>query len=112
MKYEYNQDLSFVERTELVSKEIIGLYPEVPNDTAYFVAANSKAVDDHLTPDDKFDRYYFLLRVLDRNNPEYVRIFNDAFDVYEEGLNENNSRIMGEIIKYCTGEIDIFPEIA
>lgn len=113
MKFKYNSDCTFKERVELVSKEIVDEYPKISIDDAKKIAAFDNPIDDKLTLDDKFYRYYMMLLVIQKNHPEYIRVLNDAFDIYNKGLQDDKlNKLMFEIIKYNNGERPDFPIIS
>ena len=112
MRLEYNTNLSFEDRVLLVSKEILDEYPLIEKEKAIEAASLISPIDDKITNDDKFERYYFILKTIDRENEEFSHVFNDAFNVYEAGLEkEINNNIMNDIIEYASYNTNIFPEI-
>ena len=112
MRFEYNSNLTFDERVRLVVKEIKDEYPLIRDEDAYEAAALASPINtERLENNDKFDRYYFLLHTIRRNGEEFDHVFNDAFNLYQKGLNEKNSNMMLEIINYVIGDRDTFPEL-
>ncbi len=110
MKFEYNENLSLVQRIKLVSKEIIKNYPLIDPDAATMSAILSSSVDDKPTNSEKFERYYFILMYLDPTNDEYIHVFNDLYDVYEAGIEDGRySDCVEEIIRYMAHDRDTFP---
>ncbi len=113
MKFEYNENLDLKERIEIVALEIKQNYPLIENSAAIMSAILSSSIDDKPTNDEKFERYYFLLQNLNTTNVEYLHVFNDLCNVYEDGL-ENNiyKKCMIEIINFISGKRFNFPELA
>ena len=112
MNFEYNSNLTFKERVDLVAKEIMSEYPLLSSDDAVKAAALATPVDDKVTNDAKFDRYYFILKNIDPSNEEFSHVFNDAFNVYQKGLKDDkyNTAMLG-IIDYVNGMRADFPEL-
>ena len=112
MRFEYNADLEFDERVEFVAKEVMDAYPFITYENACFVGTHAIPVDDKVTNDEKFNRYYFLLRTLDRSNIKFYYVFNDLNEIYKMGLvNEVYKNTMVAIIAYANNEIKDFPEL-
>jgi hypothetical protein len=112
MRFEYNTDLNFEERVALVRREIQDEYPLINDRDATVAAALAVPVDDKLTNDDKFDRYYFIMHTIRRGDEEFPHVFNDAFNLYQEGLEKEKYRdAMTEIMNYMIGDRDTFPEL-
>lgn len=111
MKFEYNKNLTYNDRVSLVAKEIRDEYPLISDHDAALAASFATPVDDKATNDEKFDRYYFIMKVIGKNNDEFSHVFNDAFDLYRDGLNsEIYKNAMFSIIEYATSDRD-FPEL-
>ncbi len=112
MRYEYNANLEFPERVSLVSKEIKEVYPEIPDDIVEKAAAISLPINDKVTNDDKFDRLYRILYILNENNNEMSHVFNDLYAIYEDGLtNQSYIKLMGGLVDYYNGMRESFPEL-
>lgn len=113
MKFEYNENLDLKEKIEMVTLEIKKRYPLIEDSAAIMSAILSSSIDDKPTNDEKFERYYFLLQNLNTSNVEYLHVFNDLCNIYEEGL-ENNiyKKCMAEIINFISGGRSNFPELA
>ena len=110
MKFEYNANLSMVQRIKLVTDEIMKHYPLIDPSAAKMSAILSSSIDDKPTNSEKFERYYFLLMYLNPNNDEYIHVFNDMYNVYESGIEEEQySNCMEEIIKYFSHTRETFP---
>lgn len=59
---------------------------------------------------DRFERYYYMLMYLEPTNPEYSHVFNDMYDIYEDGIDNNvYNDCMIEVIKYVSHKRDNFP---
>ena len=113
MRFEYNEDLEKEDRINLVMDEIKSHYEDVDIYSAYMAALLSSPVDDKPTNDEKFERYYHLLRCLNPKNYSYLHIFNDLYNVYEAGIKKTEyNDCVREIIKYITGERNSFPVIS
>lgn len=113
MKFEYNENLSLMEKTELVATEIKKQYPEIDDLPVVMSALLSSPVDDKPTNDEKFERYYYILKHLDTKNEEYLHVFNDLYNVYEDGLESKPyNECMEAIIKFVAKETTIFPDLA
>ena len=110
MKYQYNSDLTFEERVVQTASEIKEKYRDISVDDAIHIAAISHPIDDKVTNDDKFDRLYNTMLIIDKDHEEFLNVFNDAFNLYEKGLkNDSYNNIMKEIIDYIEGNRPTFP---
>lgn len=110
MKFNYNKDLEFKERLLKVLSEVKAQYPLINEKSAAIASMMSSPVDDKATNDDKFDRYYFLLKEVSPEDPEYNHIFNDLYNLYEAGFeNSIYNNCMEEIINFIEGEREDFP---
>ena len=113
MKFEYNEDLEKEERIKQVMYEIKDHYVDIDRYSSYMAALLSSPVDDKLTNSEKFERYYYLLRYLKPNNNCYLHVFNDLYDVFEDGIEKPEyNECMFEIIRYISGERPTFPLIS
>ena len=55
----------------------------------------------------------YLLRYLKPNNNCYLHVFNDLYDVFEDGIEKPEyNECMFEIIRYISGERPTFPLIS
>ena len=112
MKFEYNKDLLFEERVRLVTKEILSEYPLISAQSAKEAASLATPIDDKVLPEDKLDRYYFIMKIIGNKHDEFSHVFNDAFEVYQNGIRDDKyNTLMENIIKYMKGEMEVFPEI-
>ena len=112
MIFEYNAHLNFDERIKLVADEITSTYPKISYDDAILAASNTMPIDDKLTNDDKFDRYYSIMRTIGKNNIEFKNVLRDAYLIYEDGLEkEIYINVMPEIINYVISKETIFPKL-
>lgn len=69
-------------------------------------------IDDKCTNDDKFDRYYFIMKTIGKNYEEFPHVFNDAYNLFKEGLIKDiYNNVMLEIINYATNGTEFFPEL-
>lgn len=110
--FEYNAHLTFDERVNLVAMEITKTYPKISYDEALFAAANTMPIDDKITNDDKFDRYYSILRTIGKKNIEFPNVFRDANLVYEAGLEKDiYINVMPEIMNYIISNDMDFPKL-
>lgn len=110
MKFEYNSDCKFDDRILLVANEITSEYPEISMDEAKKIAAFDNPIDDKLINDDKFIRYYMILLAIKKNHPVYFKVFNDAVNVFNDGISDVALIwAMEEIKKYNSGERLDFP---
>lgn len=110
MKYEYNSNLDFENRIVEVAYEIKNEYPSIVIDDAIKAASLSTPIEDKVSNDDKFNRLYNILLTIDKEHEEFPHVFNDAFNLYQDGLkNELYNNVMKEIIKYIEGERLTFP---
>lgn len=113
MKFEYNEDLEKDERIKQVMYEIKDHYVDIDRYSSYMSALLSSPVDDKPTNSEKFERYYYLLRYLKPNNNCYLHVFNDLYDVFEDGIEKPEyNECMFEIIRYISGERPTFPLIS
>ena len=112
MRFEYNSDLDFDERVEFVFHEIKDAYPEIEDFLIRDISENTLPIDDKVSNDDKFDRYYLILRIIGRDHPSFSQVFNDLYNVYEDGLhNKVYLNVMPKIIDYANGSRSDFPEL-
>lgn len=110
MRFKYNSDCTLEERIELVSKEIIDEYHEIPIEIAKKIATIDDPIDDKLTNDDVFKRYYKILLFLNKEQPIYYQVLKDMYEVYCKGLkDERLVAVMQEIMKYVNKERFNFP---
>ena len=110
MSFEYNIDLDLNQRIKQVSEEIINRYPLIEHNAAIMSATMSSSIDDKPTNTEKFERYYFLLMFLNKDNDEYIHVLNDMYDVYENGIEDDiYNRCFEEIINYTEHKRDTFP---
>ena len=113
MKFEYNENLSRNKQTEQVAIEIKKQYPEIDDLAVIMGALLASPVDDKPTNEEKFERYYYILLHLNPQNPEYLHVFNDLFNVYEDGINKQEyNACMEDIIKFVANERTTFPILA
>ena len=110
MNFSYNSNLEFDERVQVVADEICKEYPLISRQDAVFAAGNAVAVDGKVTNDVKFNRYYYIMKTIGRHHDEFPHVFNDAFKVYDQGLdNCLYIDVMPKIVDYLTGGRDAFP---
>lgn len=110
MDYEYNSNLEFEERVALVSKEIKTAYSYISDKSIMEAAILANVINDYVTNDNKFDRLYHILLVLNKNKEDSTVVFNDIYNIYEAGLeNKMYNDMMVELINYYSGERDTFP---
>lgn len=113
MRFEYNSNLEFGERVKLVAKEIVDEYPLIGFDEATYAAVHAVPIDDKCTNDDKFDRYYFIMRAIGKNHDEFAHVFNDSYNLYREGFQKDiYNKVMVEIIDYVSSNSNFFPELS
>lgn len=113
MKFEYNENLNLEEQTEMVALEIKKQYPYIEDLPVIMSSLLSSPVDDKPTNEEKFERYYYLLKYLNPQNIEYLHIFNDLYNVYEDGIKKDQyNECMLEIIKFISKERMTFPNLA
>lgn len=113
MKFEYNDNLDLKEQTEMVAVEIKKQYPHIEGLPIFMASLHASPVDDKPTNEEKFERYYYLLKYLNPQNIEYLHIFNDLYNVYEDGIEKKEYHdCMLEIIKYVSKERTTFPDLA
>ena len=112
MKFEYNANLILEDRTQLVAREIIQRYPLISYNDAIFAAIHSIPLDDKITNDHKFDRYYFILRTIGKDNAEFLNVLADVFNLYCDGfINKCYNNVVEEIIGYALSDNVSFPEL-
>ena len=112
MIFEYNAHLTFDERIKMVANEITKTYPKISYEDAILAASNTMPIDDKLTNDDKFDRYYSILRTIGKKNSEFLNVLKDAYLVYEDGLEKDiYINVMPEIINYVISNDAVFPNL-
>ena len=112
MRFEYNSNLLFSDRLKLVTQEILDEYPLISKDYALIAASLSSTVDDRSTNDDKFDRYYFIMKFIGKNHDEFSHVFNDSYNLYKEGFQKDiYNKAMLNIINYASSDSSFFPEL-
>lgn len=110
MRFEYNSDYPLEERIKIVAKEIRDDYPSISEEHAKLIAAMVRPLEDKVTNDDIFERYYFMMFLLPKNHPAFNSIYREILDIYHDGLNYNlYNKAMEEIIKYANNERNKFP---
>ena len=110
MRFEYNSDCTLDERIEIVKKEILDDFPSISEADAKMIAALSSPVEDKVSNDEIFERYYYIMLIIKKNNPAFSSLLRDAFDIYNDGLkNPIFSLAMEEILKYVNNERETFP---
>ena len=113
MRFEYNENLSQKEQSKIVAKEIKDQYPNIDSTAVFMASLLSPPVDDKPTNDEKFERYYYILKNLNPMNEEYLHVFNDLYNVYEDGIEtEEYNECMAEIVRYVAKERYTFPDLA
>lgn len=110
MRFERNDCLEYEEKIKLVAKEIMDKYKYISEEEAEKVAGLASDIEYNPTPDDKMDRYYYILRIIGRDHIEFANVFNDLYKLYEEGFEkEENITNMNNIIKYIETPGSKFP---
>lgn len=110
MRFEYNSDCTLDERINLVKKEILDDYPSISEGDAKMIAALASPVDDKVSNDEIFERYYYMMLIIPKDNPAFSTILRESFDIYNDGLvNQKYSLVMIEILKFFNNERDNFP---
>jgi hypothetical protein len=110
MRFEYNSDCTLEERIDIVKKEIMDDYPSISEGDAKMIAALSSPVEDKVSNDEIFERYYYIMLIIPKDNPAFKSILRESFDIYNDGLKNNRlSSAMEEIIKFVNHERDSFP---
>ena len=61
MRYEYDSDLTFVERVAKIAKEIHRCYNRISYDDCKKIAGITNPINNYVTNDDKFDRLYKIM---------------------------------------------------
>lgn len=112
MIYEYDSDLYLFERIAKVANEIHKKYSNISLDEAKKIASITNPINDKVTDNDIFDRLYKIMLIIGKEHPDFSRVFNDSYDVYENGsLDEKYKNVMYEIVKYINGDTSSFPFI-
>ena len=112
MKFDYNSHLDFMERCSFVANEIQKEYPLISLKEAVRAASFTIPLDDKVTNDIKFDRYYFILRTIGRGHDEFSHVFNDLYDLYVDGFEKvEYNDLMLKIIDYAAGDDISFPDL-
>ena len=110
MRFEYNSDCTLEERIKIVKDEIMDDYPSISEADAKMIASLCGPVEDKVSNDEIFERYYYMMLIIKRNNPAFNGLLREAFDIYNDGLvSQKLSLAMEEIIKYVNDERDTFP---
>ena len=110
MTYDYDSNLELKDRVVKVASEIKKEYPLISTEDAVKAAAISSPISGRVTINDKFERLYHILMVIGKENVEFPHVFNDLYNVYENGLlNEDNNNLMTKIVDYICGTKNEFP---
>lgn len=113
MKFAYNSDYRIEERIQLVTAEIREEYPNISLSDAELIATLDNPIDDRITNDDKFYRYYMILLVIKRDHPVFFDVLKEAYKLYKDGLKSPIlNETMVEIIKYINNDRLDFPIIS
>ena len=113
MRFEYNENLSQKDQAKMVAVEIKTQYPEIDSLAIFMASLLSPPVDDKPTNEEKFERYYYILKHLNPQNIEYLHVFNDLYKVYEDGIEkEEYNECMKEIVRFVAQERYTFPNLA
>ena len=85
-------------------------YPLLDDSAAKMFAVLSSPIDDKPTNSDKFERYYFILMYLNKDNDEFIHVFNDMYDLYEDRIeNKSYKTCFEEIINFFDQKRLTFP---
>ena len=110
MRFEYNSDCTLEERINIVKREILDDYPSICEADAKMIASLSSPVEDKVSNDEIFERYYYMMLIIKKDNPAFSTLIREAFDIYNDGLdNPKFVLAMEEILKYMNDERDTFP---
>ncbi len=110
MRFEYNSDCTLEERIDIVKREILDDFPMISEKDAKMIAAISNPVEDKVSNDDIFERYYYMMLILHKDHPAFKNVLKESFDIYIDGLkNPKFNLAMEEILKYMNGERMSFP---
>jgi len=109
MRFEYNYDCSLEERIDIVKKEILDDYPSIKDSDAKMIASLVRPIEDKVSNDEIFERYYYMLMILRNDNPTFMKLYKEVLDIYNDGLNNKNTLAMKEICKYVNSEREEFP---
>jgi len=110
MRFEYNSDCTLEERINIVKKEILDDYPSISEGDAKMIAVLASPVEDKVSNDEIFERYYYMMLIIPKDNPAFISLLRESFDIYNDGLfNQKYSLAMEEILKYSNHERDTFP---
>lgn len=113
MMFEYNAHLNYEKRTEKIAKEITSTYPEITIEEARNAALHMNKIDSKPTTEQKFDRYYFILKTIGKKHKSYYKVLSDLYELYKLGFNNQiYETIMNDIIDYSISETEIFPIIS
>jgi hypothetical protein len=113
MIFEYNAHLEYEKRIEQTAKEITSTYPEITIEEARTAALHMNKIDSKPTINQKFDRYYFILKTIRKRHKAYYNVLNDLYKLYKLGFNNQiYETIMNDIIDYSISETEIFPLIS
>lgn len=103
MKFEYNGHLTFEERVEEVSKDIISKYKEIDIETAKKAAALESPITTNVNDEIVIRRLYNLALLNKDNEVIKNKIVYDMLDYYKDKIGENEK--IDELLKALTENI-------
>ena len=113
MRFEETSLCSFEEKIEIVTKEILDVYPNISKDNAIAIAKLDEPFSGVANNDIKFMRYYYMLLVLNDNLEMRSIIFSEMQNLISEGIeDEKLFQLMDEINRYMYKERENFPIIS
>lgn len=113
MKFDYNCNCNFTERTAMVTKEIMDEYPEIEKEIAMKMAAFSNAIDTKVKDTDVFRRYYYMLLFLKKGTYIYDKVYKDMIKYCSYEMdNEVYNDLREKIKKYTNNELEKYPSIS
>lgn len=89
MNYDYNGNLLFAERINVVADEIIKKYPEIKREEAIFIATLEPPITTEVTYEIKFRRLFNIMFV--KQNDKYLKnkVFWDITNLYKNIYGQN-----------------------
>ena len=113
MRFEENSNCDFEEKVNLVTKEIIDVYPDISSEKAKEIAILDETINKPANNDTKFVRYYYMLLVLNQN-PHYKKeFFSKMFDLINLGLEDEKLYFLfTEVYNFMSGRRLDYPMIS
>ena len=93
MQYEYNGNLLEEDRINLVAKEIITTYPEIPIDKAKESAMLEGRISIDCNLEMVFTRLYNIMLIMSNDKSIVKKVYLDLFNILNVNVNQNDEKI-------------------